>query len=253
MSDKELLLLNRLTRGESDDQFSNSLWEYLFHKENLRRRLAAQEELVKKSLEREYEDEKSNWEFWNRELEKIGKKKTELTFEKFVEKRKKSTEDFYKHKDFAYKFDETNLKLGIRFGDNDFYYTFQHALPAIAKLLYHMSDNRNKDMLLDINKYPDYDAKTKKRFKRQLLPIINLQLAVSYNTHGWQTPKINDPIQTVKSLWKDASYLKVKRPSDVYINEEVDAYIKKCDGWDNAEFFVVEYNMSGIIKSFFSV
>ncbi len=115
----------------------------------------------------------------------------------------------------------SNLQhLGIRFGDNDFYYTFIGILNTLknAVLKGHTAVPTNK---------------------KQLTTIINNMSVGHYLSHQNQfrhAGRFGDFNNHIEHL---RSYLKIK-PEQVFINEEVVDFLKKND-WDNGEFFYITH------------
>lgn len=99
--------------------------------------------------------------------------------------------------------------IGVRFGDNDFYNTFIPFLQAIA------------DSGIDSYEF------TKEKF----VELCHKSLVGFYLVCQNQLRYDSKHIQ--------AYFEAHVRVDNVYFNEEVDQYIKKCGGWDNSEFFVV--------------
>lgn len=100
-------------------------------------------------------------------------------------------------------------KLGIRFSDNDFATTF-HALLNI------MGDQ-------GLDSYP--------ADRKKLTDLINKALPGLY----W----ISQNRGRYETQCDIVSYLKIDT-KHIYIDGEVDAFLKERDGWDNGEFHVLD-------------
>ena len=112
------------------------------------------------------------------------------------------------------------MKIAIKFGDNDFYNCFTGVLRTLLEA-YKWNDRLPKD-------------------KKQLSIIINeisygcylaFQNQFSYN----EEKKLNDICERTKE------YLQIK-PSQILINEEVDAYLKS-DEFMNSETFILDTDL----------
>lgn len=104
--------------------------------------------------------------------------------------------------------------IGIRFPDNDFYNTFG---PLVQRLV----------------NAPKIKVPAGVTLKMHLLELINSRVLHFYIAH--QLP-LNESPKDYSAHYE--KYLKLKSVDQIYLGEdEINAYIKACKGWDNHEFF----------------
>jgi hypothetical protein len=107
-------------------------------------------------------------------------------------------------------------KLGIRFGDNDFYYT----CTAFLKVL------------LPDGLFTHHRARDLKFTKAQIVELFNKMAPALYllKQNAWK----------YESGEHIASYLKITEDK-VYLDDEIDKFITEYSGKANGEFFVVDF------------
>lgn len=107
-------------------------------------------------------------------------------------------------------------KIGIRFSDNDFYYT----VTAFLRVL------------LPDESFTHHLANDIKFTKAQIVELFNGMAYSLYllKQNAWRYK----PGATIKT------YLQITEDK-VYLDEEVDSFIKECNGWYNGEFFAVDF------------
>lgn len=99
-------------------------------------------------------------------------------------------------------------KLGIRFSDNDFGNTFRALLETMERE--------------GLDQYPTN--------REELAKLINKALPGIY----W----ISQNRGRYETKCDIVSYLKID-PEDLYIDSEIDLFLKENEGWDNGEFHVL--------------
>jgi hypothetical protein len=106
------------------------------------------------------------------------------------------------------------ISIGIRFPDNDFYFAINAFLEGVQKRYTHSLDGKWHD---DKEKNREHVVEM---FNETIVSFFLLYQ--NFDTHAYR----------VKSL---KEYLKIKKEY-VFIGDEINEYISKCDGWDNSEF-----------------
>jgi hypothetical protein len=117
-------------------------------------------------------------------------------------------------------------KLGIKFGDNDFYSTFTLLLASLS----------------EVYKHTEYLPKDKKQLCfiiNQLSPVMYLAGQNCYEYNGMED--IEDPLKTHESK----EYLHTQKclqitPKRIYIDDEVDAFINDPNSPFNSDFHVLD-------------
>lgn len=102
------------------------------------------------------------------------------------------------------------MKIAVRFSDNNFGNTFN----GVMRTLY------------DAYKFSGYLPQEHKEIK----DIVNSLSPVCYRIYQDYDGRDDGYLQ---------DYLMIKE-SQVMVGDEVDAYIKECDGWDNSETFIID-------------
>ncbi len=106
--------------------------------------------------------------------------------------------------------------IGIRFSDNDFSSTLSAFMQAIADNGIANYNIKSKDDIVTL-------------FNRSAPGLYWLhQNMLQHSTGQEEGEHIN-------------SYLKIER-KHVYLDEEVKAYVDEHNGWDNGEFFVIDFS-----------
>lgn len=115
-----------------------------------------------------------------------------------------------------------DFRIGIRFGDNDFYYTFIGILTNIDKAI--EAGRSYKGGLLSIS-------------KAKWVELINEMALSSY--YLWQNQfAYTNGATHEEHRERTREYLKVK-PNRILLNESLDAYLEKTEG-DNGETFILD-------------
>ena len=113
------------------------------------------------------------------------------------------------------------MKIGIRFSDNDFYFT----VGAFMRQLVEASSN-----------LPQAQAESlvKELTKKRIVELFNGMAPSLYILHQDQF--------RYSAADMIPNYLTITT-KDVLLGKQVDTHLKKCDGWDNGEFQYV--NLAG--------
>lgn len=114
---------------------------------------------------------------------------------------------------------EGTKKIGIKFSDNDFYYTFTAFLR----------------FLLPDETYTHHMAQTIKYTKKQVADLFNVMALGIYlvKQNAWRYGDANSFLHTQE-------YLKIKE-SDVMLDDEVDKFIADNPNGCNSEAFFVDF------------
>lgn len=111
----------------------------------------------------------------------------------------------------------TNISIGIRFHDNDFYVTIVNFLEGIQK---HYTQGFRSVWHEDVEKNKEHIVR--------LFNDTALSYYITYqNCYEYSSTK--EDFEHIKN------YLKITK-DDVLIGEEISEYTTKRDGWDNSEF-----------------
>lgn len=107
------------------------------------------------------------------------------------------------------------MKIGINFGDNDFQITFENVMNA---LLFAFNE---KDKMF--------------RTKTNLVKIVN---SLSIGMYLLHQNKFEYSCSS-KEIDHIEKYLNIST-SDIFLNDQVDDYLKKNDNWCNSEFIFMD-------------
>lgn len=108
-------------------------------------------------------------------------------------------------------------KIGIRFGDNDFFYTcsaFMRVLLPDEQFTHHSAKNG--------------------------LTFTKAQVVELFNGMAWSLYMLKQNAWRYESGPNIAEYLKINEGA-VYLDDEVDKYMTDNPGGDNGEFFAVDF------------
>lgn len=119
-------------------------------------------------------------------------------------------------------------KLGVNFGDNDFYYTFENTLKTVMlwRLSNKLLENCSKDKLTHL-------------INSQLYPSYLMgQNSFEYNglEKGIKSNEFKDQYKSIKE------YLCINK-NQVFVNKEVDDFLSS-DNFFNGEFFFIDERLN---------
>ena len=122
------------------------------------------------------------------------------------------------------------VRIGVLFGDNDFFATFTSALQLIG-------DGIVANHMYYTNAI--YDKPIRKINRPYIAALLNICTTACYFTA--QNPLVYNEVAQIdyKDVPEKWDYLHVKK-SMIYIDNNLDKLLKKNDGWFNAELYILD-------------